>query len=119
MNAEKNKKSFASRMRHYVYIQTVVKTPDSHDDEGGETRTWETPANPVPAEVTPIQAKQIYQNRSVGVDATHLIKIRGLCTVDDSGDYRILFDSRPMEIITVENIDELNFVKVLTCKEIR
>jgi head-tail adaptor len=110
------KKALASQMQHYVYIQTRTRTSDG---EGGYTDTWTTTSSAIPAAISPIQARQLYQFRSIDVDATHLIRMRGRTTIDDSGIYQILFGERVFEVLTVENIQERNFEKVITCKERR
>jgi head-tail adaptor len=72
----------------------------------------------LPAAISPIQARQQFENKSVGVDATHLIKIRGLESIDEKND-RFLFGTRVFEILAVEDIQERGVVKVITCKEVR
>lgn len=108
------KKTLATQCCNYVYVQTLTR---SSDGEGGFTQSWTT-GRMLPAAISPIQARQQFENRSVGVDATHLIKIRGLEDIDEKND-RFLFGSRVFEILTVENIQERDIVKVITCKEVR
>ena len=108
------KKTLATELRHFIYIQTLARTADG---EGGFTQEWTT-GDMVPAAVSPIQARQQFENKSVGVDATHLIKIRGLIDVDEKNN-RFLYGSRTFEILTIEDIQERGIVKVVTCKELR
>jgi len=107
-------KTLATQCCNYVYIQTLTRTADG---EGGFTQTWTT-GDMIPAAISPIQARQQFENKSVGVDATHLIKIRGLISVDEKTD-RFLFGTRIFEIVAIENIQERGIVKVITCKEVR
>jgi SPP1 family predicted phage head-tail adaptor len=114
-NRETNnyRKSQASQAQHYIYIQTLVSTTD---EEGGFSEQW-TSGSAIPAAIIPLQARQVMQYKSINVDATHLIKVRGRTTIAEES--RILFGSRVFEILTVENIQERNFIKVITCKEKR
>lgn len=108
------RKSQASQAQHYVYVQTRVSTADG---EGGFSEQWTSGASAIPAAISPIQARQLFEYRSVNVDATHLIKVRGHTTVTEKD--RILYGTRVFEILTVENIQERDFIKVITCKEVR
>ena len=105
------KKSLATELRHYVYLQhsTVVK-----DNEGGFTVSWHT-FKRCSCAIYPLRAEQIFQYRSINVEATHLIKMRGYISLTDKD--RILFDGRIFEILTIENIQEKDVVKYITCKE--
>ena len=108
------KKTLATELRHFIYIQTLTRTTDG---EGGFTQSWTT-GDMVPAAVSPIQARQQFENKSVGVDATHLIRIRGQVSLDEKTN-RFLFGERTIEILTIEDIQERGIVKVVTCKELR
>jgi SPP1 family predicted phage head-tail adaptor len=107
------KKSQASQAQHYIYIQTLVSTTD---EEGGFSEQWAN-GSAIPAAVIPLQARQVMQYKSINVNATHIVKVRGRTTVSEGS--RILFGSRVFEILTVENIQERDFIKVITCMENR
>jgi|WetSurMetagenome_2_1015567.scaffolds.fasta_scaffold207254_3 SPP1 family predicted phage head-tail adaptor len=107
------RKTSATVMRHYVEIQAVTRT---NDGEGGVTVSWSTSAT-VAASVDPIKAIQQFNYKSVNVDATHLIKIRGEITINEKN--RILWGSRIFEILTIEDINENGILKVITTKEAR
>ena len=107
------KKTNATEFRHYITIQSQGLTTE---EEGGFTENWSTTSS-VWAAVYPVKAQQLFEYKSINVDATHIIKVRGDCTINE-GD-RILFDSRYFEVLTVENIQELGVEKVVTCKENR
>jgi SPP1 family predicted phage head-tail adaptor len=107
------RKTQASQAQHYIYIQTKTATTD---EEGGFSENWQS-GNAIPAAISPIQARQVFQYKSVNVDATHLIKVRGRTTVSEKD--RILYGIRVFEILTIENIQERDFVKVITCMEKR
>lgn len=108
------KKGFASVLCHRVDIQTETRTADG---EGGYTAGWSTLMANVPASVDPIQARQQFQYKSVNVDATHWIKMRGEITIAEKD--QIVWGSRTFEILTIENINENGVLKFITTKERR
>jgi SPP1 family predicted phage head-tail adaptor len=108
-----NNKSLATIMNKIISIQTKRSTPDG---EGGFTETWVTISN-IWASVEPIKATQVFTYRSIGVEASHLIKIRGSLYINEA--QRILFDNRVFEILTIENIQEKGVYSVITCLEVR
>lgn len=67
------KNTASSNAKHLITIQYAVKTSDG---EGGFTTSWTSRPN-VWAEICPISASQNFDYKSVNVDATHRIKIRG------------------------------------------
>jgi len=109
-----NKKTLSSVLRHRVDIQTATRSSDS---EGGVSTSWATVTAGVPASVDPIQARQQFQNRSVNVDATHIIKMRADVSLVET--QQILWGSRVFEILTVENITEISEMYYITTKERR
>ena len=113
MLQRQGKKTLASEMKHWISIQAKTSVPDG---EGGHTDTWATSAS-CWAAVSPIQARQQFEYKSVNVDASHLIKVRGNVTIAEAN--QILFGSRIFEVLTVEDIQERGIVKVVTCKERR
>lgn len=106
------KKSLATECRHYIYIQRLRKIKDG---EGGYTETWHTILR-CAAAIYPIRAQQLFEYRSINVEATHIIKIRGKIDILNEVD-RIEWNSRIFEILTIENIQEQDWVKIITCKE--
>lgn len=113
MMDRQNKKPLASVLRHRVSIQAKEEALDSENEH---VETWNT-VDSVWASVDPIKAVQQFENRSVGVDATHLIKVRGSTVVTELN--QIQFGTRNFEILTIENIQERGVLKVITCKEVR
>jgi SPP1 family predicted phage head-tail adaptor len=107
------KKTLATEARHYITIQRNMSTTDG---EGGFGDTWSTVQSCFAA-IYPIKAIQQFQYKSIGVDATHFIKLRGY--VDISELDQIICGSRTFEVLTVENIQERNFEQFVTCKEVR
>jgi SPP1 family predicted phage head-tail adaptor len=108
-----NKKTPATVKRHYVTIQRNTATTDG---EGGYEGAWSDLMS-IWAAVDPIQARQVFTYRSIGVDASHLIRIDGLVDIAETD--RISFDNRFFEILAIEDIQERGFEKVITCKETR
>jgi SPP1 family predicted phage head-tail adaptor len=111
MNRE-GKKSLASEARHYIIIQTITQTSDG---EGGFTDTW-TDSSTISAAIYPIKAEQQFKYKSLNVEATHYVKIRGDLVITEKN--RIKFRARFFEILTVENIQERGIEKFLVCKEV-
>lgn len=66
-------KTQQTNARNIVTIRYRVMTPDN---EGGHTETWFDRRN-VWAEVCPMSAKQLFEYKSINVEATHRIKILG------------------------------------------
>lgn len=73
MIERQGKKTLASELKHRIVIQEL--TMDS-DGEGGFTETWNN-VDTIYAAIYPISAKQKFEYQTVGIDATHVIKIRG------------------------------------------
>lgn len=64
-----------------------------------------------------MSAKQVLEYKSVNVEASHLIKIRGEIAVSELN--RVVVGSRIFEILNVEDIQERGIVKWISCKERR
>lgn len=107
------KKTLASQMQHYVTIQAKVSTTDG---EGSFSENWQD-VKTVSAAVLPMKATQQFQYKSINVDATHLVKIRGEIAVTEQN--RIKWGTRYFEILTIEDIQERGVFKMLTCLEKR
>lgn len=108
-----SKKSLSTRKRYPIWIQEKQTVPNG---EGGFAESW-IDKNQVWAAVDPIQARQVFQYRSIDVEATHLIRVDGYTEILEQN--RIKFGDRFFEILTIENIQEADFEKVITCKEVR
>jgi SPP1 family predicted phage head-tail adaptor len=108
------KKTNASEFRHYILIQR--KGELTTDGEGGFEDAW-SDVESTWAAVYPVRAQQLFEYRSINVEATHIIKVRGETDIVEAD--RVSFDSRYFEILTVENIQERCIEKVATCKELK
>lgn len=108
------RKSLATECNKTIYIQTFT---DTDDGEGGFAKAWADSASYYWAAVLPMRATQIYNFKSVNVEATHMVKIRGLNSIDES--QRIRFGTRIFEVLTVEDVQEREFVKWVMVKERR
>ena len=113
MMKRERKRSQASQAQHYIYIQRVVRRDDG---EGGQSKEW-VDVQRVSAAVLPIRAHQRLEYKTINVDATHLIKIRGRLSLNEKNRFR--FNDRIFEILTIEDLQERGFVKVCTCLEKR
>jgi SPP1 family predicted phage head-tail adaptor len=111
--SREGQKTLATECRNRVTIQS--NTPVS-DGQGGFAEAWST-IGPVWAAVNPIRATQQSEYKSIGVDATHLIKIRGAVSIAEKN--RIVWGARVFEVLTVEDLQERGIIKVCTCKERR
>lgn len=114
MMDRQNKKTLATILRHRVTVEAYTGTTD---DEGGFVDLWATAIANVPASVDPIQARQVFQYRSVNVEATHWIKTRGDVTIAESD--RIRWGTRIFEILVIEDIQEQGIMHLITTKEAR
>lgn len=115
MLVRREQKTLSSRATHQVTIQTRAQIPDG---EGGFSDGWlNRNSQPVWSEIEPMQAKQSFEYRTIGVDATHFIKVDGLIEVEEQD--RILYGDRIFEILTIENLKERNAEKFITCLERR
>lgn len=101
----------SSDLRHQIEIQSLTSASDG---AGGFTDIWETTITTW-ASISPISAKQRDYYNSLSTEITHIIKIRG--DVDCRDTYKIKYDNREFEILTVENIQERDLLKIITCKE--
>jgi SPP1 family predicted phage head-tail adaptor len=114
------KKTLSTQLNKRVQIQTVQSVSDG---EGGFTDTWTPIKNQDEtiklfwAGIQPIKATQQAEYKSINVDATHLIKLRGAVAVNEKD--RIVYGTRIFEILTIENIQERGVLKLCTCLERR
>jgi SPP1 family predicted phage head-tail adaptor len=113
MLQREGKKSLASELRHRVTIQRKTTTTDG---EGGVTEAWAT-LQSVYAAIYPIRADKLSQYNTENVDASHIIKLRGYITILEKD--RIVFGNRTFEVLTVENIQEVDMLQIVTCRERR
>ena len=107
------KKTLSTELKKRVSVQAVTMVSDG---QGGNIKTW-SDSYDTWAAVDPIKAEQVEYYSSIGVDATHRIKIRGQNALVASN--RIKYGSRIFEILTVEDLQEQGVLKIATCKERR
>jgi SPP1 family predicted phage head-tail adaptor len=99
----------------YAYIQSKTAVDDGR---GGEVVTWSnTPTSLQAMSISPITARQSMEYKTIEVDATHIVKIRGAVAINDQ--MQILFGSRIFEVVFVEDIQERGILKIVTCRERR
>jgi head-tail adaptor len=108
-------KSLSTETRLYGYIQRGVS---SDDGRGGESIAWEnTTTNPLAFALLPLSAKQVMDFKSINVEASHMVKVRG--EIDILEDDRLFIKNRVFKVLTVEDIQEKGRLKIATCKERR
>jgi SPP1 family predicted phage head-tail adaptor len=112
MNRE-GKKTLTTEMRHRVTIQACTRTADG---EGGFSQSW-VDSSTVWAAIYPMREAQVFEYRSVGVDASHIVKVRGDVPVAEKD--RVVFGSRVFEVLTVADVQERGIVKIISCMERR
>lgn len=113
MIPRKGRKSLATELRHYVTVQYLSKLSDG---EGGYDESWHNRPN-IAAAIYPIKAEQVAEYRSINVEASHIIKIRGKIELTEVDRIYWNVKNKIFEILTIENIQEQDWVKVITCKE--
>lgn len=114
MLPRKGNKTLATELRHRIWVQSFTRTTDG---EGGYTTAWVN-SQQIWAAIYPIRALQHFEFKSVGVDATHAIKIRGDITIAIEN-RRFKFGERVFEILSIEDGQERGIVKWVTCQESR
>ncbi len=115
MRGRQSKKTQASEAQHYIRWQRIDRTSDG---EGGfDNEKW-TDVQTVPAAILPLRADQRFEYKTKNVDATHIIKVRGKLKIIENTD-RFLWGTRVFEILTVEDLQEREFIKWCLCLEKR
>lgn len=107
------KLTMASRHNKLIHIQSKTSVPDY---EGGYFELWKTD-NPCWASVEPLHEEQVFNYKKAGVEATHLVGIRGKISINELN--RILYGTRVFEILTIKNVMEDGILTLATCKEVR
>jgi len=102
----------AGRLRHRLDLQS----PTHANTVGTITTTWGTVAT-IWGSIEPLRvySKEFYGSALYNADMTGTIIIR--YTADIKPDYRILFETRTFEIISIINIDEKDKEMQLMVKE--
>jgi len=103
--------ALSSVLRHQVDFQYKANT---NDGEGGRLEGWIS-RGVTWASVDPITAKQRNYYNSLSTEVTHIVKIRGDVICSDTD--RLVFGERIFEILTIENIQERDILKMVTCNE--
>lgn len=98
-----------------ILIQEYIDSEDSEDGVSLD-RNWSDVGN-YWAEIKSFGSKQIYEYRSLNVQATHKIKVRANVPITE--DCRIVYKGRYFTDLTIENENEDNVVKWVTCREMR
>lgn len=105
-------KTFASRLRHRITIQQLIRTDDG---AGGKTEVWTTFAS-VFAGVEPLHGRERYLQQQVQSEVTHRIPMRYRAGVTPA--MRVLFEGRIFRIDSVIDIEERHTEMQLMCQEV-
>ena len=111
MDRIKQNQALSSVLKHQIELQQPT---ESSDGEGGSHKGWVT-VETTWASIDPINAKQRTYYNSLSTEVSHYVKIRGNVRCLDT--YQVKFGERILEILTVEDIQERDILKVLICKE--
>ena len=100
-------------MRHRIDIQ---QRSDSTDTFGQQIKIWKTVAT-VWAAVEPILTGDglVYPGQSIQYETMIQVVIRYMSGLTPK--MRVMFNNRPLEILSVENVQERNRIIVMTCRE--
>lgn len=88
------------QLRHRVSIQTEGGDPD---DYGEVIPSWTTSATRWAA-VEPLTGREFWASQQLKSEVSHKVTMRGGISI--TPDMRLLFDSRPFDVISVRDIDE-------------
>ena len=100
-------------LRHRI---TVERKSSTDDGRGGFVESWAS-IGEFWAGVTPVRAAQHFEYRSVGVDATHMVRVNGSTDIRESD--RIIYEGRAFEVMYSEDYQERGVVRTIMCKERR
>lgn len=100
------------RMRHHIVIQHRVALPDG---QGGRSTVLTTVAEPW-ASIDTTNGSLGYKYARLYPDTTHLFTVRYDANIQPNG--IVLLGTRHFEILSVQNVNELNKEMVLVTKEV-
>ncbi|SDY23100.1 phage head closure protein [Thermoactinomyces sp. DSM 45892] len=103
----------SGRLRHRVTIQRLIQGQE--DGLGGTTQRWEGITS-VWARVTPLNGNEMAIAQQIQPSTTHRVEMRYRKGV--TSHMRLLFQGRRLEILSVQNIEELQKEIHLLCKEV-
>lgn len=101
----------AGSLRNRVVIQSKSATQDAF---GGETITWSTHATRW-ASIEPLTGREYLEARQEQAEINLRIRLRYLSTAQP--EWRVTWDSRTFEIVSVIHTDERDRETVLMCRE--
>lgn len=84
-------------------------------DDGAETITWTTLAT-IWAGIRTLRGREYWQAQQVNSDVTHEVLIRYRARL--SPRFRLIFEGRTLEILSIQNADEGRTDLILLCKEV-
>lgn len=99
-------------LRHRISIEAPT---DTADGMGGQTRTWASVAENVPAAIWPTSANETIQAAQQTMTVTHRIRIRWRSGILSS--YRVKFGERYFAIVSLITPNEVHRVIDMLVKE--
>ncbi len=102
----------AGQLRHRLEVQRVTATV--LDEHGEPTHSWSTEAT-IWGAVEPTGGDERLQAAQLDPEVTHKIRIRARITVTPA--YRVLYDDRTFEVLSVIEVGERMREQWLMCKE--
>lgn len=106
-------KSLCSELRHRITVKRVARTKDG---EGGYTSSLVT-RGAYWAAVYPISESQVWEKRTINVDATHIVVVRGEADLREND--RVIFGAKNLEVLTVADVQSRGILRRCACKEVR
>jgi len=103
----------AGQLRQRIKIQSKTATQDSYGDEEITYTTWAT----VWAAVEPLTGREFIDGKMITAELTHRMRIRYRSGILE--EYRVVFDSRNFDIISIIHVEEHEREIHLMCQEIR
>lgn len=100
----------AGRLNKRVTLQTVTRTTDTG---GGGTDSWGTTAT-LWAHIEELGGSEPFNGQQVASTLTHRVTLRYRSVTPQQ---RLLYGSRVLKIVAVQNPDQRNEMLVLDCRE--
>ena len=101
-------------LRHKVDIE-VPADPPVRSGSGAIVETWQPFASSVPAKIESIGGQELFSGGAFNTQQTHRIRIRGINGLTTT--MRLLFGTRALDILHIDNVKERYHWMILTCKE--
>lgn len=102
----------AGQLRHRIQVERPVNVAQT---DGSRVVTWERIAS-VWARVSPLSGRELVAAQQINAEVSVSITIRAP-SVSLQPDYRIVFDGRFYDVVSVLDQDERGIEKMVMCKQ--